>query len=192
MKKITLIFITILFVAVSAHGAIYTNKANWEGAVSSYAVITEDFDGALNTDYTIDSDWSSAGVEDGTGGLAGSKVWYDQVDLELSQQTEIEFNMTVYGFGALWELNTPGGPGEEIDLYYETNLVGTIKNTYIGGFWGFAGVGPFDTVVIKGEGGAGRETFEMDDMVYAVPVPGAVLLGILGLSVAGVKLRKFA
>jgi hypothetical protein len=25
-----------------------------------------------------------------------------------------------------------------------------------------------------------------------VPVPGAILLGILGLSVAGVKLRKFA
>ena len=30
------------------------------------------------------------------------------------------------------------------------------------------------------------------DEVVAVPVPGAVLLGILGLSAAGVKLRKFA
>ena len=30
------------------------------------------------------------------------------------------------------------------------------------------------------------------DMLYLVPVPGAVLLGILGLSVAGIKLRKYA
>lgn len=30
------------------------------------------------------------------------------------------------------------------------------------------------------------------DMLYLVPVPAAVLLGILGLSVAGIKLRKFA
>jgi len=30
------------------------------------------------------------------------------------------------------------------------------------------------------------------DQLYYVPVPGAVLLGMLGLSVAGIKLRKFA
>lgn len=30
------------------------------------------------------------------------------------------------------------------------------------------------------------------DMLYYVPVPGAVILGILGLSVAGIKLRKYA
>ena len=30
------------------------------------------------------------------------------------------------------------------------------------------------------------------DMLYLVPVPAAVLLGILGLSVAGIKLRKYA
>ena len=30
------------------------------------------------------------------------------------------------------------------------------------------------------------------DFLYRVPVPGAVLLGMLGLSVAGIKLRKFA
>ena len=35
--------------------------------------------------------------------------------------------------------------------------------------------------------------FTMDDVTFEpVPVPGAILLGILGLSVAGIKLRKFA
>jgi hypothetical protein len=31
----------------------------------------------------------------------------------------------------------------------------------------------------------------MQDMLYLVPVPGAVLLGILGLGVVGIKLRRF-
>jgi hypothetical protein len=38
------------------------------------------------------------------------------------------------------------------------------------------------------------DTFEerLTGQIYVTPVPGAVLLGILGLSVAGVKLRKYA
>ena len=36
------------------------------------------------------------------------------------------------------------------------------------------------------------EPTPLQDMLYLVPVPGAVLLGILGLGVAGIKLRKFA
>ncbi len=46
--------------------------------------------------------------------------------------------------------------------------------------------------------GGARRTLTADDIagiqaVYGlVPVPGAVLLSILGLSVAGIKLRKFA
>lgn len=39
----------------------------------------------------------------------------------------------------------------------------------------------------------GGNTYTLDDFSFEpVPVPAAVLLGILGLSVAGVKLRKFA
>ena len=38
--------------------------------------------------------------------------------------------------------------------------------------------------------GAGATSFDAESSV--VPVPGAVLLGILGLSAAGIKLRKFA
>ena len=38
------------------------------------------------------------------------------------------------------------------------------------------------------------DTFEerLSGEIYVVPVPGAILLGILGLSAAGLKLRKFA
>jgi hypothetical protein len=35
--------------------------------------------------------------------------------------------------------------------------------------------------------------FEFDNLAAGVvPVPGAVLLGMLGLSIAGIKLRKYA
>jgi len=34
--------------------------------------------------------------------------------------------------------------------------------------------------------------FELDNLTVAIPVPGAVLLGLLGLSAAGIKLRRFA
>ena len=40
--------------------------------------------------------------------------------------------------------------------------------------------------------GSAPYAFELDNLTVAVPVPGAILLGILGLSVAGIKLRKFA
>lgn len=39
------------------------------------------------------------------------------------------------------------------------------------------------------EGGNG---VGIDDTMYAVPVPGAMLLGFLGLGAAGLKLRKYA
>ena len=41
-------------------------------------------------------------------------------------------------------------------------------------------------------GGGNYYEPEIDAVAGVVPVPGAVLLGMLGLSVAGVKLRKHA
>jgi hypothetical protein len=41
-------------------------------------------------------------------------------------------------------------------------------------------------------GHAGESGYEKQDMLTVVPLPGAVLLGMLGLSAAGLKLRKFA
>jgi len=48
----------------------------------------------------------------------------------------------------------------------------------------------FDNAVITST----KYAFEFDNVAvgYQVPVPGAVLLGILGLSAAGIKLRRFA
>jgi hypothetical protein len=51
-----------------------------------------------------------------------------------------------------------------------------------------------ENIFEKGEFFECCEQYNQDILVYApvVPVPAAVLLGILGLSIAGIKLRKFA
>ena len=44
----------------------------------------------------------------------------------------------------------------------------------------------------SGFSGVGSDFIAVPDTTTTVPVPGAVLLGMLGLAVAGSKLRKFA
>ena len=59
-------------------------------------------------------------------------------------------------------------------------------------FLGIVSTSPFTSANIHMSSDPGGNGVGIDDVMYAVPVPGAVLLGMLGLSVAGVKLRKFA
>ena len=62
----------------------------------------------------------------------------------------------------------------------------------------FLGVSPVGTTITVGDvvgptnAGYGFATVVSGMQIQAVPVPGAVLLGLLGLSAAGIKLRKFA
>ena len=57
-----------------------------------------------------------------------------------------------------------------------------------GGAWYGMGIGGVRVLQMNSIGGNALA----QDQLYYVPVPGAVLLGILGLSVAGIKLRKYA
>ncbi len=53
-----------------------------------------------------------------------------------------------------------------------------------------SGIGDVRVLQIVFETGCG--TLHRQDFIYVTPVPGAVLLGVIGLAVAGVKLRRFA
>ena len=59
-------------------------------------------------------------------------------------------------------------------------------------FLGIVSTTPFTTANIHMSSDPGGNGVGIDDVMYAVPVPAAVLLGMLGLSVAGIKLRKYA
>ena len=197
MKKMAMICVTILFVAGSAHGTVYTTEGSWNTAVSGFTVGIEDFSATPFADFSIQSDFEDTNptyvgisVSNSYGNFTGQ--WYDRVDDEASMETTISFNQTIYGFGGYWNLAGPTGPGEGIELWVGGSIVGTIDRDTAGTFVGIANIGGFKTVVIRGWDQANLvETFTLDNATYAVPVPGAILLGILGLSVAGVKLRKF-
>ena len=53
--------------------------------------------------------------------------------------------------------------------------------------WGSSSIGNVRILQFCNSDGTGYK----QDQLYLVPVPGAVLLGILGLGAAGLKLRKF-
>ncbi len=88
--------------------------------------------------------------------------------------------------GNVW--SDGGGPGT-IDFY-------TVALHELGHSLGLGHSAVIDSVMYPFYGGMLR-TLTADDIagiqaIYGVPVPGALLLGMLGLSVAGVKLRRFA
>ena len=59
-------------------------------------------------------------------------------------------------------------------------------------FLGIVSSNPFTSANIHMSSDPGGNGVGIDDVMYAVPVPGAVLLGMIGLGAVGVKLRKFA
>jgi hypothetical protein len=74
------------------------------------------------------------------------------------------------------------------------NAYVTMANNAVaaGGEWYGMGIGNVRILNTWTPGHIGDLNFKLQDQLYLVPVPAAVLLGMLGLGVAGLKLRKFA
>ena len=75
-----------------------------------------------------------------------------------------------------------------------SNSFVTLANTAVasGGEWYGKGIGDVRILNTWTPGHVDESAYKLQDQLYLVPVPGAVLLGMLGLSVAGLKLRKYA
>ncbi len=187
-KRIVL-FITasimfVLMVNAQAATTIYTNKAAWTAAFSSYG--TEGFaDSVFNSGVSVVSD---------AGSVIGGE-WSDRV-VPGGASTTFSFSPGMFGFGGDWDLANPGGAGTGIAVTLSLVGGGTeavsaeIPQTIAGGFWGFISDVAFtDVFMIGGTQGGLAETYLMDNMVYSasaspVPVPAAVWLfgsGLLGL-----------
>jgi len=119
------------------------------------------------------------------------------------RQASVSFGADYRYLGLHWGSMDPavGEWSQNIFLYNDGALVATVTapvpadgsqalaatNRYVNIF--LADGYMFDTAVFQ----SNQYAFEFDNLaVGTVPVPGAVLLGLLGLSAAGIKLRKFA
>ena len=123
---------------------------------------------------------------------------------DVPRQASVSFGADYRYLGLHWGSMDPpdGGYSQNIMLYDDGALVATIAaplpprdgawtsketNRYVNIFLTDGDM--FDTAVFQ----SNQYAFEFDNLaVGQVPVPGAVLLGILGLSAAGIKLRRFA
>jgi len=133
---------------------------------------------------------------------AYATIPYDK-STTVPRQTKVSFGADYRYLGLHWGSMDPfvGKWAQQIELYDDGGLVTTIyaplpadggqtqadTNKYVNII--LTGGKVFDTAVFQ----SNEYAFEFDNLaVGTVPVPGAVLLGILGLSAAGIKLRKFA
>ena len=101
MRRLTLTFLVLLFVATSVNAAItvYTDRTAWESAVGAY--MQESFeDATLNPGVSV---VSSNGFVDTT-----NQWWWDVVDE--GETTTWSFNAPIIGWGGYWDLteNDPG------------------------------------------------------------------------------------
>ncbi len=117
-----------------------------------------------------------------------------------------EFSTPVAGFGA-WVYDNCGSSTESFQMIVTEVGGSTFTSTllesgngavhFVEGWLGATSSVGITSVAYRvldtNTGGAVQRSFEMDHLQLSpVPVPGAMLLGLLGLSVAGVKLRKRA
>ena len=104
----------------------------------------------------------------------------------------ISFDTPMYALGA-WFLDVEQDYASSgIEVGGTLYAFGSDQGDKSQSFLGLVSANPFTTVNIHMSSAPGGNGVGIDDVMYAVPVPGAVLLGILGLSAAGIKLRKFA
>lgn len=219
MRKIAFITLIFAFAAVSVRAdlAFYGpgDKAAFEAA--NIISIVETFSGLPVTyDAPLDSFVSQGVTYTGIGGLYGGNVWvtgntqaYNNFLVPVPAGTNVltatgdeDFTVamtfigpiTAVGFDTYRNNEGPVTVQVHNDDGWTTSYV-THDPTTIG-FFGVASDSPITTIRWTSPitlGGYQQVNTGIDNVqIGVVPVPGAVLLGMLGLSVVGVKLRKRA
>lgn len=221
MKRLLTICV-IFVVGASGAGAditVYTDQASWQAALTT-PVNTIDWDDAAldNGTSTVISGSRYSGMAGGPvlSVDGGSQLYVIDPGLHFYQEDfvpvsgenvfspddypaspegilTISFGTPAYALG-VWFLDVEYDYGSTgIEVGGERYMFDYDPGDDSQSFLGIVSTTPFTTANIHMSSASGGNGVGIDDTMYAVvPVPGAVLLGLLGLSVAGVKLRKRA
>jgi len=161
----------------------------------------------LDTDLSIPKKYAAPYNESLMSGPDATQ--YFSVPEDMIGEVPTDWNWAMVEFGDV-EYNYLGLFWGSVDTYntFEFMLDGSVVATYTGSiitdpnpangdqsapysnlYVNFYNLPTFDAVRFSSD----QYAFEFDNLAAGVvPVPGAVLLGMLGLSVAGIKLRKYA
>jgi len=188
----------------------------WEADLDNYAN-GFDLDSLVMGPITVDVGLGGAAstAEIYAGSWSGGAVYGTVFDKALLNrgatggphgEITFQFSTPVAGFGA-WLFDNNQGSSESFDMIV-TEVGGSTftssalesgngNSHFVEGWLGAtSAVGITEVsyrVLVTGGGPAAGKFFEIDHLqVSPVPVPGAVLLGLLGLSAAGWRLRRFA
>jgi hypothetical protein len=127
-----------------------------------------------DTDYEEPSTWTSTQLTSTVGGIlgggTGSYITLDQV----LDDGNNEFASLPGTLSVSLNYSTQGYFGESASAFGPA----------------ISGEFSLTEIVVLHHAGAGASSFDIESTV--VPVPGAILLGLLGLGAAGLKLRRFA
>lgn len=135
----------------------------------------------------------------GSHAILGSMTYGDNLDPMTA------YLYTKFATGTLDGYNYGAGRSISADalqkaIWYIEGESGGVNNTFAtlaldavtSGEWVGMGIGDVRILNTWVVGHIGDPDFKLQDQLYLVPVPAAVLLGLLGLGVAGWKLRRFA
>lgn len=157
-------FISCIFTANAEVVTVYTDKTQWEDALSGQ-FLTEDFnDPQLNDGLSF--------VSSESGHINPAEGYYQDVLASQSQNEPMtiwSFGHEIYAYGGNWTLGGPGGSGNSLLVSIDDSsfYVGAISNNYGGGFWGFISDTPFLSVKLIGGGGSHQQNYRLDNMAYS-------------------------
>ncbi len=143
---------------------IYTDQTAWENALQEPFLIEDFADNQLNSGVSF--------VSTASGHINPAQECFQAVLASQSQpepMTVWSFDPSLAAFGGSWTLGGPGGSGNSLRVYIDdlAVYVGSIPNSYGGGFWGFTSDTSFTSVKLIGGTGSNQQSYSLDDMVYA-------------------------
>jgi hypothetical protein len=172
---------------------VYTDRSNWESALSGNYTEEDFSDTTLNPGLSAVSD---KGFVD-----TGNQAWWDRMSGSPNDwTTTFSFSPSILAFGGFWDLAIPGGPGQGIEVTLP-GLSGvpplTIPNSFDGGFWGFISDTAFNDVTLQAWTQSGwAETFELKKLVYSSPttqmgpIPEPTTILLVGSGLGGILLWR--
>jgi hypothetical protein len=171
---------------------VYTDRSNWESALSGNYTEEDFSDMTLNPGLSVVSDVGEI--------RPGIPAWWDRVTRAGNETTTFSFSPSVVAFGGFWDLAGPAGPGQGV----EVTLPGisgepllSIARTFSGGFWGFISDTAFTDVTLQAWNQHGRaETFKLKKLVYSSPttqmgpIPEPTTILLVGSGLGGILLWR--